>query len=867
MRKTSQDGGDSTSITSGIENEIKKPGAIAKTKRNSIKRKVQNFSHESDDAVIEPLLQKDKEKPETTRSSAKFNLLSKTKTDDLSEKGTDKDKLITDDKLQKSGISNASNITDRISPNAKENNIPKITNSNAPLHNHMNTNVFGSPDGLKGFVAPKSQILVEIDGCKQVGYNPSPLIFTTAKIHTDGKTKHMEPVQVTPVPILSTIEVSVLKSGSNASESSGQVSSNISTVYAIPHSSKSIIDPTYKAVNNAPTTQNKAIIDNKISNITSTELDKTSKALPSSTEIKPTQPKISPTGIPVTMAGNKSFNKDNKSEKYIKPPTTQAGSDAKVTLSSIITTKPVTTNNSMKDSGTFDKTKEPEPKIELIKTAKLDSIDSKTNKERDDIKSSKDKIKEPLNTSISSRQLQRQSIVDKEDTISNIKSTNDLKTTNKSVDSQNNKSADSQKPFNIETSDKTKLPKPSANNIPVTNVALNTNTTSNAAPTLSTNVYKNFSSNKSSIPTATTSSVVKSPIPTTKTLSEGKSPATVTTPSSASKTSTVSLTTSKTMESTTSASNATASTISKNMTIPVTTTPPVKKTVSNTTVPVANKTSVPASMTVASSKVTVPTTTKTIENKSVVKTTPATNAPSNKTSTTSSGANKGHSPIVTTSTVKVTSGPHTTSTIENKATSNSILTAKPNISNASLVKPSATTASVSKALNTEKSSGAATSGNIKPEVTNASSNAKSQVSNIQSKPTNSITTTKPSKISSEVTPATTSQKVDSAKSQNTITTAKSVASKTIPQNTAGKLTDFAPKSSTSNEKNEKPSSVKSTVTSSSVTTSGVSNVTATAAATSTTLASSGSSSKTTEGNKQNDSKSKELSNGSKSLKA
>ncbi|KAF9411796.1 hypothetical protein HW555_009493 [Spodoptera exigua] len=839
MRKTSQDGGDSTSITSGIENEIKKPGAIAKTKRNSIKRKVQNFSHESDDAVIEPLLQKDKEKPETTRSSAKFNLLSKTKTDDLSEKGTDKDKLITDDKLQKSGISNASNITDRISPNAKENNIPKITNSNAPLHNHMNTNVFGSPDGLKGFVAPKSQILVEIDGCKQVGYNPSPLIFTTAKIHTDGKTKHMEPVQVTPVPILSTIEVSVLKSGSNASESSGQVSSNISTVYAIPHSSKSIIDPTYKAVNNAPTTQNKAIIDNKISNITSTELDKTSKALPSSTEIKPTQPKISPTGIPVTMAGNKSFNKDNKSEKdekYIKPPTTQAGSDAKVTL----------------NSGTFDKTKEPEPKIELIKTAKLDSIDSKTNKERDDIKS---------------EQLQRQSIVDKEDTISNIKSTNDLKTTNKSVDSQNNKSADSQKPFNIETSDKTKLPKPSANNIPVTNVALNTNTTSNTAPTLSTNVYKNFSSNKSSIPTATTSSVVKSPIPTTKTLSEGKSPATVTTPSSASKTSTVSLTTSKTMASSTSASNATASTISKNITIPVTTTPLVKKTVSNTTVPVANKTSVPASMTVASSKVTVPTTTKTIENKSVVKTTPATNAPSNKTSTTSSGANKGHSPIVSTSTVKVTSGPHTTSTIENKATSNSILTAKPNISNASLVKPSATTASVSKALNTEKSSGADTSGNIKPEVTNASSNAKSQVSNIQSKPTNSITTTKPSKISSEVTPATTSQKVDSAKSQNTITTAKSVASKTIPQNTAGKLTDFAPKSSTSNEKNEKPSSVKSTVTSSSVTSSGVSNVTATAAATSTTLASSGSSSKTTEGNKQNDSKSKELSNGSKSLKA
>lgn len=107
--------------------------------------------------------------------------------------------------------------------------------------------------------------------------------------------------------------------------------------------------------------------------------------------------------------------------------------------------------------------------------------------------------------------------------------------------------------------------------------------------------------------------------------------------------------------------------------------------------------------------------------------------------------------------------------------------------------------------------------------------------------------------------------IDTTKSQNTITTAKPISSKTIPQTIVDKSTDVAPKSSTSNEK---PLSVKSSGTSTTLaTTSGVSNVTVTAAATSSTLASSGSSSKTTEGNKQNESKSKELSNGSKSLKA
>ncbi|XP_037297403.1 mucin-5AC-like [Manduca sexta] len=201
MRKTSQDGGDSTSITSGVENEIKKPcAAVIKNKRNSIKRKVQTLSHESDDAVIEPLLQKEKEKPETLNQSAKFSIL-KSKTDAQS-KDSDKDKLLPDNNAKTSGLPEVS-----LAPSTKENIFKSQPITTAPLHNHMNTNVFSSIDTTKFSTTTKNQILVEIDGCKQGGFNPSPLIFTTAKIHTDNKTKQMEPVQVTAVPILSTTEI------------------------------------------------------------------------------------------------------------------------------------------------------------------------------------------------------------------------------------------------------------------------------------------------------------------------------------------------------------------------------------------------------------------------------------------------------------------------------------------------------------------------------------------------------------------------------------------------------------------------------------------------------------------------------------
>lgn len=223
MFQTSLDSGDIASITSGLDNENKKPkSGILKTKRNSIKRKVQNFSLESDDAVIEPLLQKDKESNEIGNQSAKY-LPSKTKIDCITEKGDDRDKLLADKKTSMPsmtcvpGVTNNAHFTnDNVKDSIKSNG-----STLTPMHNHMNTNVFSNNDVLKGMSLPKTQMLVEIESTKQSGYSPSPLIFTTAKIHTDGKSKQMEPVHVTPVPILSTIEGNVIKTGTVTNYSKG----------------------------------------------------------------------------------------------------------------------------------------------------------------------------------------------------------------------------------------------------------------------------------------------------------------------------------------------------------------------------------------------------------------------------------------------------------------------------------------------------------------------------------------------------------------------------------------------------------------------------------------------------------------------
>ncbi|XP_028158271.1 mucin-5AC-like isoform X1 [Ostrinia furnacalis] len=206
MRKTSQD--DTTSITSGTENEGRKPSTgLAKIKRSSIKKKVQNYSNESDDGVVEPLLQKDKEKIEFSSQSAKFSI-SKTNTLVGNDKMDDTDKLLPDIKVEKLPLASSS-VSDNLINGTKT-----YACTPSAIHNHMNTNIFSNTDAIKNSVVPKSQILVEIDGNKPSSFSSGPLIFTTAKIHTDGKTTQMEPVQVTPVPIFSTVEGSVIKTSS-----------------------------------------------------------------------------------------------------------------------------------------------------------------------------------------------------------------------------------------------------------------------------------------------------------------------------------------------------------------------------------------------------------------------------------------------------------------------------------------------------------------------------------------------------------------------------------------------------------------------------------------------------------------------------
>lgn len=199
--QTSHDGGDSTSITSGVENEVKK--SAMKPKKSSLKRKAPNFSQESDDTVIEPLLQREKEKSEP--QSAKY--FGKGKTDSLQNKESD-------NKAKTTTTTGFCGTTESLLSFKDSESTKTTAGVTAPLHNYMNTNVFNTHDNAKANVTTKSQILVEINSSKQSSYTPSPLIFTTAKIHTDSKTKQMEPVLVTPVPILSTIEVNVSKGGS-----------------------------------------------------------------------------------------------------------------------------------------------------------------------------------------------------------------------------------------------------------------------------------------------------------------------------------------------------------------------------------------------------------------------------------------------------------------------------------------------------------------------------------------------------------------------------------------------------------------------------------------------------------------------------
>lgn len=215
--QTSHDGGDSTSVTSGVENEIKK--SAMKPKKSSLKSKVPSFSQESDDTVNEPLLHKDKDRSEA--HSAKYCAIGKTE----SIKNKDADNSV------KSTVTTFGFCgTTESLLSYKDSEIMKTTSSIvAPLHNYMNTNVFNTHENSIINVTTKSQILVEIDSSSQSSYSPSPLIFTTAKIHTDANTKQMEPVDVTPVPILSAIVVSVSKEG-NITSNEKKISNGSSVV-------------------------------------------------------------------------------------------------------------------------------------------------------------------------------------------------------------------------------------------------------------------------------------------------------------------------------------------------------------------------------------------------------------------------------------------------------------------------------------------------------------------------------------------------------------------------------------------------------------------------------------------------------------
>lgn len=209
-----------------MDGEYKKTG-ILKSTRNSIKRKVQNFSHESDDAVIEPLL-KDKTKSEIAKCAK--SIIPKMKTDHCIEMKKDDNKYNQEDtnkikiesQLESQGIKICQEkpfikIIDDVTSKVKSA-ISNHTVTSSTLNSTTINNKYSSPDYIsntnteikyevnapliKYFKYPKTDSTIR--GC--VDYDPSPLIFTTAKIHSDVHVKSTEPVNLNVLPILSTSE-------------------------------------------------------------------------------------------------------------------------------------------------------------------------------------------------------------------------------------------------------------------------------------------------------------------------------------------------------------------------------------------------------------------------------------------------------------------------------------------------------------------------------------------------------------------------------------------------------------------------------------------------------------------------------------
>lgn len=416
--QTSQDGGDSISATSGVENEIRKPKAgLLEFKSKKIgKRTAPNLSEESDDAVVEPLLQKTTDK---TIESAKY--FAKAKADTVKEIS----KLFNDKKSQyasSSGISTTESLLlEKDHATSKPN-----TSSNVPIHNYMNTNVFHSHDNSKANSTTKSQLLVEIDGSNQSGYNPSPLIFTTAKIHTDGKSKQMEPVQMAPGPILSTVEVSVSKGGSITTNEKkvSNGTSVMNTKYCQPLLNEKENSVNVSNSNKTPVTQSKGIImTDQNSNPTKPFTTKANSPTNINEKIKESTTNISKTNI--TQNNEISGNAANTSKNF----TTLSNNPVEICSSSKTSkSNSVDVKNKPDSTGVTNDTKKlsDEPRI-LMSESKLKSTISNNTKTSTSLSKSPLELNKTLESALKQPAMSQSNKTDKKSEKNNSCSAQDTK--------------------------------------------------------------------------------------------------------------------------------------------------------------------------------------------------------------------------------------------------------------------------------------------------------------------------------------------------------------------------------------------------------------------------------------------------------
>ncbi|CAG4940622.1 unnamed protein product [Colias eurytheme] len=278
------------SINSGVENDIRKSDISAK-KRNSIKKKVQNFSQsESDDTALVPLLQTYKDKPEIAKQGAKYSL-SKTKTDSINEEEEyilkNKDKDIESGKLCKP-VTTAQNISTTVF-----NERSKILDS--VIVCSSTTHVFGSTSMTSSCSTTRNSSLIEMNDKPSNSVNTNALIFTTAKIHADSQPKTMDSTHVSATPILSTAESNLIRADvtpvlSNASTKADFIkSSNFKTVISTNEPTSKVnsslsgqmTNETKKVIEKSPTNKfDDKILEKDIKNLSKTLASAVSTPLP-----------------------------------------------------------------------------------------------------------------------------------------------------------------------------------------------------------------------------------------------------------------------------------------------------------------------------------------------------------------------------------------------------------------------------------------------------------------------------------------------------------------------------------------------------------------------------------------------------------